>query len=409
MKEHDVFPGFQETALGLLPQEWRVARLGDVAGARYGKAKPKQAGGVPVIGSGGTYAWAVEPLIDYPTLIVGRKGTAGLVWLQESPSWPSDTTFYLEWKSTKVDLRFVYYCLRQRPLSGEHAKTTLPSLQKSDLEGYLFPLPPLPEQRAIAGVLSTVHRAIAATEQVIAAARELKRSLLRHLFTYGPVAVGEVDRVVLRETEIGPVPEHWDVARLGEAADFARKPRPYNITQNTLIPFIPMSLLPTDSLYITEWEMRQPADVRSGVPVQTGDLLLAKITPCLENGKQGIVGPLPGGWGYATTEVIPIRATPRLDIEYLAMLLMIPSVRQTLASKMEGTTGRQRLPKTVVQSLICPLPPLPEQREIARLLAAVDRKIAAEGARKAALEDLFKTLLQHLMTGRVRVPPAMIQ
>jgi type I restriction enzyme S subunit len=150
-------------------------------------------------------------------------------------------------------------------------------------------------------------------------------------------------------TALGPLPEEWEVATLGEVADFSGKPGRQHVTDDSLIPFVPMSLLPDDALYIPKWEMRKPADIRSGVFIQEGDLLLAKITPCLENGKQGIVIGLPGGWGYATTEVIPIRSSLSLDSEYLALYLKMPNVRQSLASKMEGTTGRQRLPKTVVQ------------------------------------------------------------
>ncbi|BBL82619.1 hypothetical protein TthAA37_14820 [Thermus thermophilus] len=71
---------------------------------------------------------------------------------------------------------------------------------------------------------------------------------------------------------------------------------------------------------------------------------------------------------------------------------------------MEGSTGRQRLPKHVLLNFSIPLPPLDEQREIARMLQAVDEKIRAEEGRKAALEALFKTLLHDLMTAKRRLP-----
>jgi type I restriction enzyme S subunit len=88
--------GYKMTELGPLPEAWRVVRLGEIARVKYGKAKPtNEHGNIPVIGSGGIYGWTTEAVVDFPTLIIGRKGAAGQVWLSESPSWPSDTTFYL--------------------------------------------------------------------------------------------------------------------------------------------------------------------------------------------------------------------------------------------------------------------------------------------------------------------------
>jgi len=79
-------------------------------------------------------------------------------------------------------------------------------------------IPPVEEQKAIAYVLSAVQEAREKTEKVIEAAKELKKSLMKHLFTYGPVSLEEADRINLKETEIGLIPESWEVAKLGEVA-----------------------------------------------------------------------------------------------------------------------------------------------------------------------------------------------
>jgi type I restriction enzyme S subunit len=90
-----------------------------------------------------------------------------------------------------------------------HQKTAYHTSQLNIL--VQIPLPPLEEQKAIAGILSTVQSAIEKTEKVINALKNLKKSMMKHLFTYGPVAEEEAEKVELKETEIGPIPKHWEV------------------------------------------------------------------------------------------------------------------------------------------------------------------------------------------------------
>ena len=197
-------------------------------------------------------------------------------------------------------------------------------------------------------------------------------------------------------TELGPIPAHWQVVRLGEVVSIS--PSRAMRENHDFVPFIPMSLIPENGTFVSRWESRLPREVHSGVVVFEGDFLLAKITPCLENGKQGIVKNLPGGWGYATTEVFPIRPNNELMTEFLALYFLQSDVRQGLAAKMEGTTGRRRLPKAVVLSLLIPLPPLPEERAIAHVLRTVQEARQASERVIAALRELKRSLMRHLFT-----------
>jgi len=424
----DLPDGFQMTDLGPLPKEWRVVRLGEVAEHMKAGGTPSRketrywGGNIPFVliedmTSCGLYlastketitpeglehssAWLVPP----GSLLLSMYATIGETCINLIPVATNQAILAIIPSSTFCP-EFGAYLLKfySGRLAQYNVQSTQKNVNKGIVENFPIPLPPLPEQRAIAHVLRTVQRAKEATEGVIAALKELKKSLMQHLFTYGPVPVTERERVPLQETEIGPLPAHWRVVRLGEVAEFGQN-RTMQKPKASLIPFMPMSLLPEDTIYISQWEMRRDKEIRSGIPIQNGDFLLAKITPSFENGKQGIVKDIPGGWGYASTEVIPIRPYPKLHTEYLAFYLKQPSIRQELAGKMEGSTGRQRLPKMAVQQLLIPLPPLDEQREIARMLQAVDAKIAAEERRRAALEELFKTLLHLLMTAKLHVP-----
>jgi type I restriction enzyme S subunit len=86
--------------------------------------------------------------------------------------------------------------------------------------------------------------------------------------------------------EQGMLPNDWRIAPLSAIAAVSRR-APARVGRG-LIPFVPMALIPEDSLHLTSWELRSPDEIRSGVVFYEGDLLFAKITPCLENGKQGI-------------------------------------------------------------------------------------------------------------------------
>jgi len=172
----------KETEIGWVPKGWEIVKLGEIGNVKYGKANPKDSGLIPVVGSGGIFSTTKVPLVKNPTIVIGRKGTAGKVWLFLNPCYPSDTTFYLEWKR-EIEIKFIFNYLVLHPLSGEHAKTTLPSVQKPDIENLLIPLPPLPEQQRIAQILSNIDSAIEAMENKKNAIKELFQSMLKNLMT----------------------------------------------------------------------------------------------------------------------------------------------------------------------------------------------------------------------------------
>lgn len=210
-----------------------------------------------------------------------------------------------------------------------------------------------------------------------------------------------------KETEIGEIPAEWEVKLLKEVVHFSQKPRGLNISRYEQVPFIPMEMIPDNGLHVTAYEPKAGKEIRSGTYFELGDFLLAKITPSFENGKQGIPVKLPLSFGYATTEVYPLKAkSDCLDQLFLFYFFRQPGVRAGIAAKMEGSTGRQRVPKYVIETCPIPHPPLPEQRRIAAALSAIQRAIAAQDDVIAAAKEVKRSLMQRLFTNGPGREPA---
>jgi type I restriction enzyme S subunit len=421
----DLPDNFQMTELGPLPKEWRVVRLGEVASLVAKKSREIRindcetyrlvtvklyAKGVVLrsvtrgdkIGTKILYkveegdfvfskidlrngAWGFVPLELAGALV---SGDFPIIRIDQTAVWQDYLTYYLSQPYTWEPFRAVSVGTTGRRRARPDAVMTLP-----------IPLPPLPEQRAIAHVLRTVQRAKEATEGVIAALKELKKSLMQHLFTYGPVSVTERERVPLQETEIGPLPSHWRVVRLGEVAETTSGGTPSREVPEFFggtIPWVKSGELNDTLVTRTEETITEDGLRNSNAKIfQKGTLLIAMYGATA--GKVGILA-IPATTNQAICAILPDTSLALQDFLFYALIRQ----RDTLLSQRYGG-AQPNLNQTIIRSFPIHLPPLDEQREIARMLQAVDAKIAAEQARREALEELFKTLLQELMSGKRRV------
>ena len=176
------------------------------------------------------------------------------------------------------------------------------------------------------------------------------------------------------------LPLNWQIVRFEEIATFTKKPKDLRYSEYSEVPFVPMRLIPIATLFSKEFIRKPTNTLGSGTYFEPGDILLAKITPSFENGKQCIIQELPTPFGIATTEVIPIREVEGLsDKIYLFYYLLAPDVRALLTARMKGTTGRLRLGAEALADLEIPLPPLAEQRRIVAKLETLFTQLDAAG------------------------------
>lgn len=143
------------------------------------------------------------------------------------------------------------------------------------------------------------------------------------------------------------------------------------------VSFAPMEDLGIDTKYLKAHRTRTLGEVsESYTYFADGDVLLAKITPCFENGKLGIARDLTNGIGFGSSEFIVLRPSSRLDPDFLYYYLARPAFLDEGAQTMTGAVGHKRVAKEFIETYPIPLPPLPEQRRIVALLDKAFKAIA---------------------------------
>jgi type I restriction enzyme, S subunit len=174
-------------------------------------------------------------------------------------------------------------------------------------------------------------------------------------------------------------------AKLGDIADL-NPPLDAKLSDGDEVSFMPMAAVDADSLTAVDRETRRYSEVRKGyTPFLDGDILVAKITPCFENGKIAQAS-LSHPCGFGSTEFHVVRPrSDRADARYLVHFLRQDLVRKQGESRMIGSAGQRRVPEHFLAGLTIPLPPLPEQRRIADML---DKTDALRAKRRAALIQL---------------------
>jgi type I restriction enzyme S subunit len=175
------------------------------------------------------------------------------------------------------------------------------------------------------------------------------------------------------------------MAKLADVADL-NPPLAATLSVEDDVSFMPMAAVDADSVTAVDRETRLYSEVSKGyTPFLDGDVLVAKITPCFENGKIAQAR-LSRRYGFGSTEFHVVRPrSDRADARYLVHFLRQDRIRKQGESRMTGSAGQRRVPEHFLAALTIPLPPLPEQRRIAEIL---DKSNALRAKRRAALAQL---------------------
>lgn len=179
-----LFPDvFEESELGLVPKEWNVGRVENLMELAYGKAlkaTERAAGSVPVYGSGGVTGSHNEPLVTFPSIIVGRKGTVGSLYWEDRPFFPIDTVFYVK---TTNPLSYCYYLLRTLGLENMNTDGAVPGLNRNNVYRLRIVIPPEIVLEKFDEVASELHTKVVSNNRLIETLAALRDTLLPRLIS----------------------------------------------------------------------------------------------------------------------------------------------------------------------------------------------------------------------------------
>ncbi|CAJ3718626.1 restriction endonuclease subunit S [Burkholderia pseudomallei] len=297
-----------------------------------------------------------------------------------------------------IDARFYVYFLQSAftqlgIFEGVGNKTTIPNLSRNRLASLDVPHPPLVEQRSIAQSLAKVREAITIHDKATSTAWELKQAVMNDLFARGLRGAAQ------KETEFCVMPENWDAVRLGQVCALSTGTTPATKDKHYYegdIPFIKTADIVNNRISTANTFISQKAvDDYSLKLFPPGTVLMAMYGQGKTRGQVSLLE-----IAAATTQnAAAIQPSNVMDSTFLWHYLM--SCYERLRGM--GSLGHvSHLNLGYLRDLLVVMPPLAEQKEIAEILNALDRKFDLHHKKRTVLDELFKAMLHKLMTGEIR-------
>ncbi len=326
--------------------------------------------------------------------------------------------------ATHLDPRFLFFSFRSKELqhqfgSHEGSGSVVSHIRVGDCSKFKIPLPPLPIQKAIAHILGTLDDRIELCRRMNETLEAMARALFKDWFIdFGPVRAKMEGREPpglspeiaalfpskLVDSQLGEIPEGWAAASLKEIIEFNPTE---GLKKGAVAPYLDMAALPTSGCCP---DIAVPREFGSGMKFRNDDTLVARITPCLENGKTAFIQHLPEGaiaWG--STEFIVMRPRNPIPAPFVYLLARDEAFRECAIRSMTGTSGRQRAQASLISDYKFVNPSDAVWGAFGEAISTSFGVIKSNFSRLAVLEQTRDTLLPKLLSGELSIPEAMLQ
>jgi type I restriction enzyme S subunit len=398
-----------------LPQGWHRVKLGEVAKEFVNGGTPSTNiseywdGNIPwITGADVTDFWvsggrkfitedglknSVTHLVPRNTILVVTRTGVGKVGIAANDlCFSQDITGVICSEEIYPEYLVWYIFSERNNLTNIQRGATIKGLTRNDIESLQIPLPPLEEQKSISlkiqELMQEVGRARTACEKQLEAAKALLAAFLREVF----------------ESEEA---KKWERKRLGEVCQInPSRPKNFHRSHDSLTSFVPMAAVDEDIGTISKPEAMPYSKVAKGYTYfEENNVLFAKITPCMQNGKHVIARNLIDGIGFGTTEFHVLRPSHEILPEWVWYFIRQPHFLKEAMAYFTGAVGQQRVPATFLSNSIIPLPPVEEQK---RIVASLERKMvhvknlqSATQTQQDALNSFPQAILRQAFNGEL--------
>lgn len=387
-------------------EDWIEYKLGEIHTIVYGKGLPTKnltSNGYPVFGANGIIGYYTEYKYENQQILISCRGAAsGAINVSPKKCFITNNSLIVETDSIPyIEKSFLYYILQGANRTQIITGSAQPQVTINNANTLVLKLAPLPIQRAIVlkieNLFASLDKGIADLKTAQEQLKVYRQAVLKKAFE------GKFTNKNVKE---GELPEGWKWVKLGEVAEVNPKlPKKEEINSTLEVQFLPMKLVEEEinKIHLIETKLFHEVQKGSYTPFINNDIIFAKVTPCMENGKIAITNNLKNGIGYGSSEFHVIRCKGEILNTYIFHYVVQSRFRKEAENQMTGAVGLRRVPKKFLEDYTIPLSPtLTEQHAIVREIESrlsvcdkVEQSIAealekAEALRQSILKKAFE-------------------